>query len=401
MVALGFTVNAENVVINGDFEKPVGWRMWGTGGGFSRKVDGPVLLSYDDKEFHGGKKSLKTTDKWNNRRPYVIQFIQVKDMGKAPYILSFWAKGADGAKGRGIIMMEGGGKYRGAISEILNVGKDWKKYTIVIKKLATGTEKIGVAFAATTLDKTETGTLWVDDVVLESASASDIAKAARAGIGKAQKDGLVFYVPFEGNADATFAIADPKPVKNKALTFVEGKFGKGVEIKDSAQLYYKGRAMCLEEGTVAMWVKRNSPWGEKRLYNILVALGGASWKTNSMYLGVTKWNQLRLWTWNDKSKSFTVRSPNGIPYKANEWYHLVVTYEDGNQKIYINGKEISYGVKCTPQTETASDYAKVIRVGSTYTPKCVLNGVVDELRIYNRPLSADEVAKLYTYVPTK
>ena len=395
-------VKAENLLKDPGCEDGNAWRCWGTWGNIS-KESVKTILSYDTSTFHGGKQSLKTSDTWTDHSPYVLQFLKMGDKGS--YIMTFWAKSDKERTARAGIMMsgtvDGKEKYKGAVVEPISLTTDWKKYTIAVKNLSKGTDKVGIFVAAGSLDKSDTGTAWFDDLTFQKASEDEIIEAEKAGLGKAQKDGLAFYAPLDGSTIAKFAISETKPVMDKGLNFVEGKFGKGVEIKDAGRLAYSGKNALLEEGTVAMWVKRYENWSMKKIFNVYIIKGGGSWNADAIYCQVTSWNQLRMWIWDDKKKQSTIRTPNGIPYKANEWYHLVTTYEDGNARISINGKEISYGVKSNPNLEMPMGVAKMFEVGSSYDPKSVLNGVIDELRVYNRPLSAAEIAKLYKFVPAK
>ncbi|HBC89014.1 MAG TPA: hypothetical protein DCZ94_18905 [Lentisphaeria bacterium] len=215
-------------------------------------------------------------------------------------------------------------------------------------------------------------------------------------------NGLTFYAPLDGSADATLAVGSKTPAVNKETKFVEGKFGQGVELKDKAQLYYSGDMnFNISEGTVAFWVKRYEKWsGGKKSY-ILFKSAVANWNKSSLYLTVTEWGQLRAWVFPDDGKQSMIMSPNGIPYVGNEWYHMAMTYKDGSVKIYVNGAEISYGAeKSDPMIVMPTGIPKHIQFGCDYDG-AKLNGVMDELRIYKRVLSADEIKKLYEFVPGK
>jgi hypothetical protein len=208
--------------------------------------------------------------------------------------------------------------------------------------------------------------------------------------------GLLFYAPMDGSAKATVSAGDAAPKIEKGLTFVEGKFGKAVEIKGEAVLRYAGgKNFNFASGTIAMWVKRDKPW--KASPFVLFKGWADNWNQNSMFIQTTEYAQLRVWIWNADNKQATVRSPNGIPYEADRWYHLAVTFEDGAVKIYMDGKEISYGVASNPTLEMPTAALKAFDIGSE--PKFVLDGAIDELRIYDHPLGADAVEQLVNHKP--
>lgn len=217
-----------------------------------------------------------------------------------------------------------------------------------------------------------------------------------------QAEAPSFYAPLDGTPDATVALGAKAPTVNKGTKFVEGKFGQGVELKDKAQLYYSGEAnFNISEGTVAFWAKRYEKWSGAKKNYILFKASAAEWNKSSLYLMVTQWDQLRAWIFSDDGKQSLIMSPNGIPYAASEWYHVAMTFKDGDVKMYVNGAEISYGPeKCDPMMVMPTGPVKHVQFGSDYDG-AMFNGVMDELRIYKKVLSPDEIKKLYEFVPGK
>lgn len=75
-------------------------------------------------------------------------------------------------------------------------------------------------------------------------------------------------------------------------------------------------------------------------------------------------------------------------FSTNTWYHIAVCYSADNTKVYINGSLIA--------TNTASkgynhNGQLNFYIGSRFTGTNPLNGLVNDFRIYDRTLSADEV----------
>ncbi len=76
-----------------------------------------------------------------------------------------------------------------------------------------------------------------------------------------------------------------------------------------------------------------------------------------------------------------------------EWYHIAFSYNDGTGRVYVNGNEED------SQTVTGSDELWLTN-GTKYTSigkvlEYYFEGTVDDIRIYNRALSAAEIAALY------
>ncbi|MSU74458.1 LamG domain-containing protein [Candidatus Kaiserbacteria bacterium] len=83
------------------------------------------------------------------------------------------------------------------------------------------------------------------------------------------------------------------------------------------------------------------------------------------------------------------------PLQPNTWYHIVGVKIPGlistTSKIYINGIEVPGAVE-TDMTPNIIDASPVIgRLGVVR----YFNGSIDDVRIYNRALSASEVTQLY------
>ncbi len=86
---------------------------------------------------------------------------------------------------------------------------------------------------------------------------------------------------------------------------------------------------------------------------------------------------------NTKSSTF------GVP-SLHEWHNIVVSSNSGNVKIYVDGslKANDTGHKSTATTSP-------LRIGNLWNDYYNFNGLIDEVRIWNRPLSDSEVSGLY------
>ncbi|MGB4833411.1 MAG: LamG domain-containing protein, partial [Candidatus Moraniibacteriota bacterium] len=83
--------------------------------------------------------------------------------------------------------------------------------------------------------------------------------------------------------------------------------------------------------------------------------------------------------------------------KANEWAHVVVTYDrsstSNDPQIYVNGVSQSVTELTTPTGTADSEVSFNVSIG--YDGYVYAMGAIDDVRIYNRALSATEVASLY------
>ena len=77
---------------------------------------------------------------------------------------------------------------------------------------------------------------------------------------------------------------------------------------------------------------------------------------------------------------------------VNTWYHIVITHNssDNNNILYVNGNKENEVTKALAYSTPVDTI-----IGRFYTGSLPFKGLIDEIRIYNRVLSADEVTDLY------
>ena len=76
------------------------------------------------------------------------------------------------------------------------------------------------------------------------------------------------------------------------------------------------------------------------------------------------------------------------------WYHIVGTHTSGSQKIYVNGIEQTLGVGGAYTVDPRIS-GNNLRIGAHSNPWQYFNGTIDEIRIYNRTLNAEEIRAHY------
>lgn len=85
-----------------------------------------------------------------------------------------------------------------------------------------------------------------------------------------------------------------------------------------------------------------------------------------------------------------VTGPGQLP--ANEWSHLVSTYDGQYQRLYVNGKEVAKNA----QSGLIQQSDGVLRIGGNSVWTEYFQGYIDEVRVYNRALTAEEVSNNMT-----
>jgi hypothetical protein len=98
--------------------------------------------------------------------------------------------------------------------------------------------------------------------------------------------------------------------------------------------------------------------------------------------------------WNSQLDNSEEKSPNAS--NLNTWYHVVATISSGNvKKLYVDGTFITSGTTGIVVQANADQ----LHIGNDFNDAFnrTMNGAIDEVRIYNKELSATEVLSLYNY----
>lgn len=206
--------------------------------------------------------------------------------------------------------------------------------------------------------------------------------------------GLVAEWHFDGSAQDTSGSGNHGTIKG--ATFVQGISGQalGFDGVDDMVVVPHSSSLSLEKYTVEAWVKTR----EFGTHNVILRKRyEPSWMDN-YGLAISPNGTVNagsyspdIWTW------FGTGSVRQI--SAGEWYHIAATYDRTAFKIYINGiLENSVNIQYSPYQ---NNQQLVIGRACDGDP-CMFrpsapsfNGIIDEVRIYNRALSASEIQAEY------
>jgi len=81
----------------------------------------------------------------------------------------------------------------------------------------------------------------------------------------------------------------------------------------------------------------------------------------------------------------------GLP-ELDTWYHIAVTYDGSNFKMYVNGTQKA----STPSEGIIQSNNEPVSIGSDEGTIKFFNGTIDEVMIFNKGLSSQEIGELYT-----
>ncbi|HVQ58803.1 MAG TPA: LamG-like jellyroll fold domain-containing protein [Solirubrobacterales bacterium] len=204
-------------------------------------------------------------------------------------------------------------------------------------------------------------------------------------VDNAPATGLVLALGFDETSGAT--AADASPAKNNgaisgATSNAGGKFGRALSfdgVNDKVDVL-DANSLDLTTGmTLEAWVKptTNSGWRtalmKERGANLLYALYASN--------GVAP-----------NAENFTaaenaVNAPavNALPLNA--WTHIASTYDGTSLKLFVNGTQV--GTKAA--TGAMPNTTGALRIGGNAPWGEYFSGLIDEVRVYNRALTATEI----------
>jgi len=193
------------------------------------------------------------------------------------------------------------------------------------------------------------------------------------------KDGLVSYWTFN-KADINGDVAKDVFGKNngtiKGCKQVAGKYGEALEF-DGVSNYVEvpnDKSLELwEKHTLEAWIFQK----ESRSSRIIDKITAGT--ADGPHLDTHPGTKLRSCAGNCISTT--------KDYSLNEWHHAVVTFDKGKVVLYIDGSAEGEGDVGSPLKGNQLS----LKIGADSNGQNLFKGIIDEVRVYNRALKADEV----------
>jgi hypothetical protein len=206
-------------------------------------------------------------------------------------------------------------------------------------------------------------------------------------------EGLVAYFPFNGNANDETENGNHGLVNGATLT--EDRFGN-----PNSAYHFDGINDDIN-GTTNNWPFNKTP-RTISLWCSLHTLVGESSSNHILDYGLTAVNNANMITYEHVSGGgktvnygayYDAVSVN-FDYEFDIWYNIVGTFDGTIASLYINGTLYSQQNKAVWNTLPGG-----FRIGSLDSWVSWWNGEIDDIRIYNRVLSQEEILMLYNETP--
>jgi hypothetical protein len=245
---------------------------------------------------------------------------------------------------------------------------------------------------------------------------------------------LAFHAPFDGTADASFASGDPRIHTGKELgkdgepglttpevviARGEGRFGDALRFRKKVAdvIFFRGGPNMPYttsdwDGSVSFWLSLDPDRDLAPGYADPIQITERGWNDGALFVDFTKdevprhfrlgvFADRRVWdpkerNWDDvpvaERPMVDVPKP---PFARGKWTHVAFTWsrfntgkDDAVARLYLDGAPAGE-LDGRVQTFTWDPAKTVIQVGMSYV------GLVDDLAIFDRELSAAEIAAVH------
>lgn len=181
--------------------------------------------------------------------------------------------------------------------------------------------------------------------------------------------GLVYYWNLNGNSNTSVGSITPT---DTSMTYPAGKINQGGGFNGTSSKISLSATVTLSaaSSSISFWFNAVNFTVQRMMFS------------NSVfsYLRATTSTQFTL-----SDTAFNLMQ-TVVSFSTNTWYHIVVTRNSGTTRVYINGTLVN-----TAAFAGSIEFNMIGGYGSAF----FMNGVMDEIAVYNRPIDAAEVTELY------
>lgn len=200
----------------------------------------------------------------------------------------------------------------------------------------------------------------------------------------AASEGLELYLPFDGNADDASGNGN-HGIINGSASWVDGKHGQSMQFDGATYVEVPDYPNSGFDGvpglTIEVWAKQSTHHDN----GIVVKLTeeGVFWPCS-----------YNLETWSDTVAYFGVNEDTGEwivgPYPLDEWYHLAGVFDNGEERLYINGEDMGF---IPDPSSIVPDGDLPVYIGCVDPNSYFFVGELDDVAIYSRALTQEEIQR--------
>jgi len=222
-------------------------------------------------------------------------------------------------------------------------------------------------------------------------------------------DGLVAYYPFDGNASDKSG-NENNGIEHGEIEYVEGIIDRAIFFDGATGYIQVQDSDTLDTDhvmSISLWIKPisysnsgskiiskwySAPWsGCSNCGNgdWLVGLSTSENEQNDIYFSVANFPE-----GSDLSDSIGTTSK---PISINRWSQLSFVFDNGKLILYINGEYVTEKISTVDYTSLSEYTYDDIFIGQFWNHSNNYNfhGLIDDLRLYNKSLTTNEISSLY------
>ncbi len=248
----------------------------------------------------------------------------------------------------------------------------------------------------------------VKNYIIKTAKVSlvidDSGLANSVSLNNAISFGPIFYVSYDNGFAPDIAGGSYDFLKISDVKLGAGKFGQAAKMENDSQIEYSGAGnFNIERGTIAFWFNPNWDSNNDKSH-ILFNLNPGYTRTTNKYFLIGKMTRNEL---NIRNKlAFGIEDSKDTDYwcyidddlSVNKWHFVVVTWNyGGDYKLYLNGSDnnLEY-YKRNKKLGEAPRLGEALYIGGENNFfKSTSDYLIDEVMIFNRVLSKNEVSQLF------
>lgn len=239
---------------------------------------------------------------------------------------------------------------------------------------------------------------------------AEIAQLYKMGGGKINKSDLVraqlrsglnIFLPLEAkdinNNTTTNRSANAYDgLKSSGVTRAVGKIGQGMKFDGTANgvILFADNPLAEPSSSlsISIWLKRGGGVGNRQIF--LGKGDGQTDATTQYWVEIEDiTNDLRFYLSTGSGTGNTLTATDKIITDTTKWHHVVVTWENNLMKLYLDGSPSAVTTATSGMindTVRQLGFGRLGDFGALY-----YTGLMDDIRLYNRALSAAEVNELY------
>ena len=212
--------------------------------------------------------------------------------------------------------------------------------------------------------------------------------------------GLVGYWPFDGNAMSETNAYDLSGNGNHGTltngpTLAIGKISQATNfdgVNDNVTIESPSALDNMSQFSISLWYYPRSQGKFDQGFVISKGNGGSDW-----HVSMGDENRLDFFVDYNGGTDLRRSTANGV-HAFNKWHHMVVTWSGSADAttvhFYINGTEVGYGTTDNGVGSRVLDTGNAA-IGNTNGSNREFDGLIDDVRVYDRVLSPAEIKRLY------